>query len=248
MRASETVVRPLSRTERRPLTGFLFQRQLVLPNQLTARPAVRERSLTRALEGLLEPALSLTGLGLAAFMLMHLGLLSSVLAGEQALDGLAGFLERSYLLQAMVPGLVALGLAHVVLAARKAPNSFREQQTLVRQMRWLGHLDTWTWALQVATGLALLAMVSIHLWVILTDLPVEATKAGAHVRGATLGFDAPFLLLVQAHLAFGLYRIAVKWGVLSRRWAYRALALYLLAVLSLSSAVLTAFFRIGGGA
>ncbi len=247
MRSSAHAVRPLSPAERRPLAGFLFAHQEVLPSQLTARPAVRPRTLGRALEGLLEPALSLSGLGLGMFMVMHLGLLSTVLASRDAFDALAGFLEDYYLLQAFVPALIALILAHVVLAARKAPNSFEEQRVLFRQMRWLSHLDTWTWALQVVTGIALLAMVSIHLWVILTELPVEAERSASHVAGSMLGFDAPFLPIVQAHLALGLYRIALKWGLLSRAWAYRALAIYLLVVLGLSSAVMATFYRIGGG-
>ncbi|GAF93471.1 unnamed protein product, partial [marine sediment metagenome] len=181
-----------------------------------------------------------------AFLFFHMGLLSSVLWGASTMDSLGSFLERYYLLHSMAPLLILLILAHVVLVTRKAPTTFRQQWILVRQMRQMGHLDTWTWAFQVVSGAALMVFASIHLWVSLTDLPIEAAKSGDRVS-TYLWFDIPFVLFVVGHACMGLYRIAVKWGLLSRRGAYGALAALTAVALALELAIVSTFYSLGGG-
>jgi hypothetical protein len=82
----------------------------------------------------------------------------------------------------------------------------------------------------------------------LTGLPIEAAKSGDHVSGVYLWFDIPFVLLVQGHIFVGLYRIAVKWGLLARRWAYGAFGAYTLAALALEYTIMATFFGLGGNA
>jgi len=237
----------------RSVQGFMFQGAATYPPVARGRKAAvaqPPRSLTGAsrLAGTLELATSVSGVALAVFMLMHMSLLSTVLVGSQTMDDLASFLERYYLVQIGAGPLILLGIAHVFLAARKVPTTFQQQWILVRQMRRLNHLDTWTWAFQVLSGAALLAFVSIHLWVMLTGLPIEAAKSGDHVSGVYLWFDIPFVLLVQGHIFVGLYRIAIKWGLLARRWAYGALAAYTLVALALEYTIMATFFGLGGNA
>jgi len=232
---------------------------LMFPGAATYPPVARgqRKALTQParplaaawpISGTLELATSVSVVALAAFMLMHMSLLSTVLIGAQTMDDLASFLERYYLVQIGAGPLILLAIAHVFLALRKVPTTFQQQWLLARQMRRLNHLDTWTWAFQVLSGAALLAFVSIHLWVMLTDLPIEAAKSGDHVSGVYLWFDAPFVLLVQGHIFVGLYRIAVKWGLLARSWAYGALAAYTLAALALEFTIMATFFGLGGNA
>jgi fumarate reductase subunit C len=232
MRASEYAEHP-GRVEEggnghRPVFGFMFQGQQV------QAPLSRAQALAapRRVSTITWPAVSATwlelitsasGLGLAIFMLMHLSLLSTVLVGAQTMDDLGGFLERYYLLHA--------GIGPFILVSRA---------------RGMAHLDTWTWVFQVLSGAAVLMLASIHLWVMLTDLPIEASKSGEHVAGFYLWLDIPFVLFVWGHLCVGLYRIAVKWGLLARRWAYWALATYATAALALSFAVMASFHRLGG--
>jgi len=237
----------------RSVQGLMFQGAATYPPVVRGRrPDVAQAASpligASRLAGTLELATSVSGLALAAFMLMHMSLLSTVLIGAQTMDDLASFLERYYLVQIGAGPLILLGIAHVFLAARKVPTTFQQQWVLVRQMRRLNHLDTWTWAFQVLSGAALLAFVSIHLWVMLTGLPIEAAKSGDHVSGVYLWFDIPFVLLVQGHIFVGLYRIAVKWGLLARRWAYGALAAYTLAALALEFTIMATFFGLGGTA
>jgi len=206
-----------------------------------ARPVTKVWPVASAL----ELATSVSGAALAAFMLMHMSLLSSVLVGSQVMDDLASFLERYFLVQIGAAPLILLAIAHVFLTTRKVPATFEQQRILVRQMRRLGHLDTWSWAFQVVSGVALLALVSIHLWVMLTDLPIEAAKSGAHVSGIYLWIDIPFVLLVQGHIFVGLYRIAVKWGLLVRGWAYGVLLAYTAVALALEFTIMATFFSLG---
>lgn len=255
MEKPERVV-PLRRTEddgngQRPVSGFMFRGQAM--SMPIARPqggllARRVRRPTWAVLSatMLDVATSVTGVALTAFLLMHMALLSSVLAGATTLDALAEFLERYYLLHIGAPPLILLLLAHVVLVTRKAPTTFRQQWTLVRRLRQMGHLDTWTWAFQVVSGAALMVFASIHLWVSLTELPIEAAKSADRVS-TFLWFDILFVLFVVGHACLGLYRIAVKWGLLSRRGAYAALAAVTAVVLAIEFTIISSFFSLGGG-
>jgi fumarate reductase subunit C len=255
MEKPERIV-PLRRSEesgngQRPVSGFMFRGQalsmpIARPQAALLAGRLRRPAWSALSATTLDVATSITGIGLAAFLLMHMGLLSSVLLGATSLDALAEFLERYYLLHIMAPPLILLLLAHVVLVTRKAPTTFRQQWTLVRQLRQMGHLDTWTWAFQVVSGAALLAFVSIHLWVALTDLPIEAAKSADRVS-TFLWFDILFVLFVVGHAFIGLYRITVKWGLLSRRGAYGALATVTAAVLAVEFAIVSTFFTLGGG-
>jgi len=61
-------------------------------------------------------------------------------------------------------------------------------------------------------------MGSIHMWTILTGLPITAAKSALHIRsGYWLVFDLILLPMVEVHAGIGLYRIAVKWGFIKRR-------------------------------
>ncbi|MBI4338068.1 MAG: succinate dehydrogenase/fumarate reductase cytochrome b subunit [Chloroflexi bacterium] len=196
--------------------------------------------------GRLELALTFSGLGLSVFMVMHLGLLFSVLLGTWAMDGLAGFLERYYLLHIGGSFLLLFLVGHVFVASRKVPTAFGRQRALLHHMRSINHMDTWTWLFQGLSGVALLALAAIHLWVIATDLPIEAAKSGARVFQTYLWFYVPLVLLVEGHISIGLARAAAKWGLLSRPVAHRALLAWTAVVLGLGFAILVTLYRLGG--
>ena len=194
--------------------------------------------------GLVELGTSLSGLLLALFMVSHMGLLFSVLLGTGSFDDLASFLEGYYLLHMAAPFLVLLIIAHIVLSARRAPTTFRQQGALIRELGHLRHLDTYTWVVQVVSGVALLALAAIHLWVILASLPIEAVKSGARVNDHYLWLYIPFILLVEGHISLGLYRLAVKWGIMERLRAHLVLLGYTAVFLGLGFAILASFYRI----
>lgn len=184
-------------------------------------------------------------MALTGYMVLHFGDLSSILLGEEAMDAVASFMERYYLLQAVVPVIVVIFVAHIFLAVRKVPTTFNQQWALMRHMRSLWHMDTWTWAFQILSGVALLALVAIHLWVVLADLPIEASKSASRVFDVYLWLYVPLILLVVSHMSIGTYRVMVKWGLLSRRLAHLTLLLGTALFLGLGFAILVILYQVG---
>lgn len=196
----------------------------------------------------LEVYLAATGLALVGFMMMHLCLLFSSVFGSNVMDALAGFLEGYYLLHIGAPIVVLLLLGHIVFAVRKVPTTAGQQMALIRHMKTLKHFDTWMWFIQIVSGVAILVLIAIHLWVVLTDLPISAAKSGGRVAGQYLWFYIPFLVFAEAHASAGLYRMAVKWDFIQRKKAHRALRIWTVSFLVLGAVVLATFYMIGGGA
>ena len=246
----------------RPGIGAVERKPLATPEEIRkafseppppeggGRPAAPMRPVPEVSTagGLLELGLAVTGIGLTVFMVMHLGLLLTVLVGAQTMDSLASFLERYYLLQSVAPVLVIALIVHVVLSLRKIPVSLRQQVVLLNRTRAMRHFDTFTWGIQMVTGIAIAALVSIHLWVILVDLPIEAAKSGARVSGIYLWLYIPFLVAVESHISAGIYRVAVKWGINRRRVLHAVLNVWTVAALALGAAILVALYRLGGSA
>jgi fumarate reductase subunit C len=75
---------------------------------------------------------------------------------------------------------------------------------------------------QAVTGMAILVMGCIHMWTVLTNLPITAGKSAFRIQGGWwLLFYMVLLPTVELHVGIGLYRIAVKWGfVTSRQRSY----------------------------
>ena len=160
----------------------------------------------------------LTGVGLILFMWSHLILVASVNLGPETMDRLAHFLESTYMAQVGGPLIAFAFLLHFVLAARKVPFRLEEQQSIWTHAKMLRHTDTWLWLIQAITAMIILIMGSIHMWTILTDLPITAAKSAARIQGGFwLVFYLILLPLVELHVGIGFYRICVKWGVTKRR-------------------------------
>ncbi|GAB6126172.1 succinate dehydrogenase/fumarate reductase transmembrane subunit [Humidesulfovibrio idahonensis] len=159
----------------------------------------------------------LTGAVLVLFMWCHLILVSSILISAEAMNTLARFFEVTYMAQVGGP-LIFLGfLVHFVMAARKIPFRMQEQRVMLANAQRLRHRDTWMWVVQAVTAMCILIMGAIHLWVILTDLPISAQKSAARIQtGFWFGFYLLLLPMVELHVGIGFYRILVKWGFLSR--------------------------------
>ncbi len=78
----------------------------------------------------------------------------------------------------------------------------------------LNHRDTWLWIVQAASAMIILIMGSIHMWAVLSDLPITAARSAARMQsGPWVYFYLILAPLVVLHVVAGLYRIAVKWGV-----------------------------------
>jgi fumarate reductase subunit C len=157
----------------------------------------------------------LSGALLIAFMCMHLMFVGSVIIGPGVMNALSGFFEASGMAQVGGPAIFALLLLHFVLAARKIPFTTRQQGIMLANARRMDHTDTWLWVIQAVSGMVILIMGSIHLWTVLTDLPITAQKNALHLQEgwAWLVFYLVFIPLVWTHTGIGFYRIMVKWGI-----------------------------------
>jgi len=164
-------------------------------------------------DGAMDWLQMLSGAGLILFMWCHMILVSSVVISPGVMNAIAEFFEVTFMAQVGGPLVFLLFLTHFVLAARKIPFRAEGQKTLWQHARMLHHADTWLWVVQVVSAMIILIMGSIHMWVVLTDLPITAAKSAARIQG---GFWAVFYLillpLAELHVGIGFYRIAVKWG------------------------------------
>ncbi len=159
----------------------------------------------------------LTGAGLILFMWMHMILVASVIFGPGVMNSIAVFFENTGMAQIGGPLIGLVFLVHFFLAARKIPFRTEQQSRIWKHARMLAHTDTWLWLVQVVTAMIILIMGAIHMWVVLTDLPITAQKSAARIQGGFWMVFYLFLLpLVELHVGVGLYRIAVKWGFVGR--------------------------------
>lgn len=171
---------------------------------------------------------SVTGIALAVYIVAHMLLVGSVLFGVKTYNSMAHALEASGVAQVDGPLVFAVFVLHFVAAVRKVPLRWQEQVLALRQARMLRHSETWLWLAQAGSGMLLLVLGVIHMWTVLTDLPITASKSGARV--ADPAWCVLYSLLVVAvcgHAAAGVYRSGVKWGavVRSKRWTVRRLIL-----------------------
>jgi fumarate reductase subunit C len=159
----------------------------------------------------------LTGAALILFMWSHLILVSSILLGPGVMNALAWFFEATYMAQVGGP-LIFLGfLVHFVLAARKIPFGTKEQRAMLSNAKRMHHADTWLWVIQATTAMGILILGGIHMWVVLTNLPITAEKSAARIQtGFWFVFYLFLLPMVELHVGIGFYRILVKWGFLDR--------------------------------
>ncbi|MGE4297060.1 MAG: succinate dehydrogenase/fumarate reductase cytochrome b subunit [Desulfovibrionaceae bacterium] len=159
----------------------------------------------------------LTGATLILFMWSHMILVSSVVIGPGVMNALAWFFEATGMAQIGGPVIGLLFLVHFALAARKIPFHTEQQKIIWKHSKMLRHTDTWLWIVQAGTAMIVLILGSIHMWVVLTDLPISAAKSAARVQHWqwTL-FYLILLPMVELHVGVGFYRIGVKWGFIKR--------------------------------
>jgi fumarate reductase subunit C len=160
----------------------------------------------------------LTGAALILFMWSHMILVASVVPSPRVMNAIARFLEETYMAQVGGPIIACMFILHFILAARKVPFRVEQQSTIWKLSRQLRHTDTYLWLIQATTAMIILIMGSIHMWTVLTDLPITAAKSAARIQGGFwLVFYLILLPMIELHVGIGFYRIAVKWGFVRRK-------------------------------
>lgn len=167
------------------------------------------------LPGRMDFAQALSGVLLALFTLMHLLLVSSAIISPSLMNGLGWILEETYLAQIGAPLILLLMVAHFVIAARKMPFQVGALSVFYRHSKTMRHCDTWLWLAQVTTAVVVLVMVSIHIWVILMNLPITAESTALREQNGWTPFYVVLLACVGVHLGIGLFRVGVKYGYIT---------------------------------
>lgn len=202
-----------------------------------------------------------SGLFLALFMWGHMVLVGSILTGERGFDWMATMLEDYFIAQPTVVAIFVLFLLHAVIASRKIPAQLEERRQLIKLGRDLKaatgfdpHRESMLWIWQVRTGMMVLVLGSFHLILLGIDvltplfgerLGLEAVTTLARVQAGLWLPYAVLLVCVEFHASVGLYRMAVKWGVLASLsrptlriiehfllWAFLGLGIVILLVLA----------------
>ncbi len=165
----------------------------------------------------------ITGLLLVLFMWAHMGFVSSILLGEDAMYFVSRMFEgepifgRPYPLLVSLVAAVVFGLfvLHALVALRKFPSSYRQYRALHFHLGWFRHPDTILWALQVVTGFALFFLASVHLY----QMGFHPSDIGPYASadrvwsGRMWPLYLVMLFAVELHGGIGFYRLLVKWGV-----------------------------------
>lgn len=168
-------------------------------------------------QGRLDLFQMISGVLLILFLWAHMLLVSSVIISPSLMNAIAWFFEATYMAQVGGPLIGILIFAHFLLAARKMPWKTSESDAFIKHSIMMKHRDTWMWLAQVATALIILIMASIHMWVVLTDLPISAVKSAARIQhGGWLLFYLILLPVAETHVGIGFYRIGVKYGVITK--------------------------------
>lgn len=171
---------------------------------------------SRRMDGLLDWMQMLSGAGLILFMWAHMLLVASVIVSPGWMNAIAEFFEATGMAQVGGPLVFLLFLTHFFLAARKLPFRLEGQKTIWSHARMMHHADTWLWIVQAVSAMLILLMGAIHMWVVLTDLPITAAKSAARIQGGFwFGFYMILLPLTELHVGIGFYRIGVKWGFIT---------------------------------
>lgn len=187
-------------------------------------------SLTKKINyfgGWLDVSQSLSGMILALFLWTHLLLVASILLGADAMTMVAKTMELSFLsadghgypwvvsVIAVVIGIITL--VHVLAAVHKLPLNLQQQRALRQQMQVIHHGDTKLWVWQAVTGVGILLLLPLHLWLI-GSAPETIGPVGSADRiwndGVWMVY-VPLLLCVELHAAIGVYRVIIKWGAQS---------------------------------
>ena len=165
---------------------------------------------------------ALSGALLILFLWAHLILVSSVIISPALMNWIGWFFEVTYMAQIGGPIIFLLMVYHFLIAARKMPFRAGELCTFWENAKQLRHKDTWLWLVQVGTAVVILVMASIHMYTVLSTLPITAARSAARVQEGWLPFYLLLLPMAELHVGIGFYRLGVKYGYITRetraRW------------------------------
>jgi len=188
-----------------------------------------------------------SGLLLVGFLWTHMLFVATIIISQDLFNTLSEFLDTYYLSYIGIPFIVVVALMHFVIAGRRIPTRYREQRIVWQHAKMLHHFDTWTWVFQTITGMAILVLAAVHVWIVVTGWPIRAASSAERME-AFWWFYLVLLLIGEYHAGFGLYRQFVKWGWFPRKPVGYVTKLITAIIIVLGLAAMVVFVRLGGGA
>lgn len=186
-----------------------------------------------------------SGLLLVGFLWTHMLFVSTILISQDTFNMLSEFLDKYYLSYVGVPFIIVVALFHFVIAGRRIPTRMQEQRIVWQHAKMLRHTDTWTWVFQAITGMAILVLAGIHVWLVTTGWPIRAVSSVQRIE-AFWWFYLLLLILGEYHAGFGIYRQFVKWGWFPRKPVGYVSKAITAIILALGLAVIISITWLGG--
>lgn len=159
---------------------------------------------------------ALSGAVLALFICVHLVLEGSVVLSPKITDWIGWFMEEIYLAQVAAPLILLIIVFHFWIAARKMPFRAGELRIYFQHSRELGDADTSLWLVQVVTATIILVGAFFHVYSVMIDMPLEVDKSAIRLHEGWVMFYVFFLPACILHTGIGVYRIGVKYGLISK--------------------------------
>ena len=179
----------------------------------------------------------ITGVSLALFMWGHMLFVSSILTGNDTFDLIADLFELTWLAQITIILVIAIFFIHFVTASRKIPGGLRDRKRMLElgkkikysdkkwnqdpnsDIRLRKHSETSLWIWQVRSGMIILVLGSVHLFIVGTDIlqralgdvGITALESTTRVGSGLWLFYVVLLICVEFHAGIGLYRFSIKW-------------------------------------
>ncbi|MCL0037483.1 hypothetical protein M1N10_00520 [Thermodesulfovibrionales bacterium] len=186
----------------------------------------------------------ITGLFLVVFLTLHILFVSTIILGPDVFDALAQGMDAYHLGTIFKSLVIVAFFAHFIVAGRRIPTRVREQGIVWRHAKLLRHPNTWAWVFQVITGMAILVLGAIHIWVVFTNSPTGAMGSAMRVQAGYLWFYIALIPLSFYHAGVGLYRQFVKWGWFPRKPVGYIIIVITLTIIAIGSVALWAFMQL----
>ncbi|QQX79765.1 fumarate reductase cytochrome b subunit [Shewanella sp. KX20019] len=178
---------------------------------------------------------SITGVLMGCFLLAHLHFESSILLGKEAFYTVVQFLEGGMfsstghgfpiVTKVFSVFMLLVVMAHAAVALRRFPAQLGQWRALRRHMSVINHKDSHAWFWQLVTGFVLFFLVPVHLFTMIANPEIGPHLSADRVYNQNAWLLYALLLpAVVIHAMIGLYRVAVKWGLTTKRAGLRKLA------------------------
>ncbi|GAA0787006.1 MULTISPECIES: fumarate reductase cytochrome b subunit [Pseudomonadati] len=200
---------------------------------------------------------SASGVLLGLFIIMHLHFESSILLGKETFYRVVQLLEggmfnstgHGYPIVTKVFSVFILlvVITHAVVALRRFPAQIGQWHALRGHLKGIRHKDTHAWFWQLITGFILFFLVPVHLFTMILNPEIGPNLSAERVYLDNVWVLYALLLpAVVVHALIGLYRVAIKWGLVSQRKVLRQVVKVLIVyLLCLGIASLVAYILIG---